>query len=114
MIGLHWWGDIFFAMLVLHALCDFPLQGDYMAQAKNPRRAQAVPWTIVMSAHGLIHAGAVWLVTGSDVLGLMEFAAHVATDILKCYDKLTFAEDQAVHVACKAAWTALWLWFVAT
>ena len=51
-------------LLAAHALCDYPLQGDFLAKAKNPAQPiPGVPWWCAMAAHCAIHAGAVLLVT---------------------------------------------------
>lgn len=97
-----------FQMLVLHALCDFPLQGDYLAKAKNPcAPLPGTPWPIALAAHALIHGGAVMLVTGSLTLGIAETTAHAAIDIAKCRGAISYTTDQALHVACKIAWACI-------
>ena len=49
-----------FVLVVAHFLCDFPLQGDFLAKAKNPEAPlPGVPWQWAMLAHAAIHAGAV-------------------------------------------------------
>lgn len=97
-----------FAMLAAHALADYPLQGDFLAKAKN-RAAPipGVPWYQALGAHAIIHGGAVALITGRASLGVAEAAIHAVTDDLKCRGKLTFNQDQAVHLACKVLWSAL-------
>ena len=97
-----------FYLLAAHALCDFPLQGDYLAKAKNPcAPLPGTPWTIALAAHALIHGGAVMLVTGSLLLGIAETIAHAAIDIAKCRGSISYTTDQALHVACKIAWAVL-------
>ena len=54
-----------------------------------------------------MHGAVVWYLTGSEALGLAEFVAHFATDYLKCDGRITFNQDQFVHVACKAVFAAL-------
>lgn len=93
------------ALLVAHALCDYPLQGDFLSKAKNPiAPIPGVPWWQAMSAHALIHAGAVAWITGIWWLGIPEFVAHFAIDYDKCLKRLTFNEDQAAHIVCKVIW----------
>lgn len=101
-------GDLLFWMLVAHALADYPLQGDFLAKAKS-RQAPitGVPWWQALGAHALIHAGGVALVTGSVWLGLMEFAAHFAIDDAKCKGRLSFNQDQGLHIVCKVLWAAI-------
>lgn len=94
-----WW------LLVAHALCDFPLQNDYLARAKSAWGGHA-EWPFALAAHGLIQGGGVALVTGSIVLGLLELAAHVVIDHVKCAKRISYATDQALHVACKLVWLA--------
>lgn len=98
-----------FALLVFgHALADYPLQGDFLARAKN--RASplpGVPWWQALAAHAVIHAGMVGLVTGSLALALIELAMHALIDDLKCTGKINFNEDQMMHLLCK-------VWYVAT
>ncbi|WP_321795974.1 DUF3307 domain-containing protein [Burkholderia sp. BCC1988] len=72
---------IFFALLVGHALADYPLQGDFLARAKNRfAPVTSVPWYQALAAHALIHMGIVWLMTGIWRLGAPEFIAHAVID----------------------------------
>ncbi len=102
--------ELFAAMIVGHAIADYPLQGDFLARAKS-RAAPlpGVPWQQAMAAHGAIHAGFVGLLTGSVWLGVAEFVAHVVTDDLKCSGKIDFNTDQAIHVTCKAMWLLFYI-----
>lgn len=97
-------------MLIGHAVADYPLQGDWLAKAKN-HTLSLVPgeviWPGALASHAAIHAGAVWLVTGSWALACAEFAAHSVIDFAKCDGRLTYNQDQALHVACKVAWAGL-------
>lgn len=94
-----------FYMLVAHALCDFPLQGDYLARGKNHRSPiPGSPWPILLIAHALIHGGAVALLTGSLALGLAETAVHTVIDYAKCDGCIGYTTDQALHVLCKVVW----------
>ena len=91
-----------------HALCDYPLQGDFLAKGKNHRLPlPGVPWYQCLYAHVLIHAGMVYLITHSFTLAMCEFTIHFATDFAKCEGKLTFNQDQAIHYLCKIAWAIL-------
>lgn len=97
--------ELFAALVVAHAICDYPLQGDFLAKAKN-RTAPlpGVPWQQALGAHAVIHGGAVGLLTGIWWLGVAEAVAHWLTDDAKCRGKLSFNQDQAIHIVCKAAW----------
>ena len=91
-----------------HALCDYPLQGDFLAKAKNiTAPIPGVPWWCAMWAHCAIHAGAVAWLTGSWWLGAAEFATHWMTDYCKCVGQIGFAQDQALHLLFKISWSAL-------
>jgi hypothetical protein len=83
-----------------HWVCDYPLQGDFLAKAKfeGPLRFYH------LVAHAGIHGAAVALITGNVWLGLGEWIAHTIIDELKVKGKTSFATDQALHIACKAAW----------
>lgn len=99
---------MFVALISAHALCDYPLQGDFLAKAKNRLMPiPGVPWWQAMGAHSIIHGGAVWLITGHLSLGLAEVAAHFLIDDAKCRGKLTYNADQAAHLVCKVAWVVL-------
>lgn len=96
-------------MLVLllgaHALADYPLQGDFLSKAKN-RTAPipGVPWQQALGAHVAIHGAFVALITGIWWLALAEAAIHWITDDAKCRGRLSFNQDQAIHLICKFAW----------
>lgn len=113
----HWLAALkaLFALCIGHALADFPLQGEYLAVGKNRRflmRLQdpARPvniWFVCMSVHCLIHAGAVWLITGSALLGAVEFVIHWCIDVAKCEGITSFNQDQILHVLCKVAYVGI-------
>jgi hypothetical protein len=101
---------LFLALLIVHALCDYPLQGDFLSQAKNHRRPiPGVPWYQALTAHSLIQAGGVWVVTGSVKLAVFELVCHWCIDRTKCDGTTSFDTDQMLHALCKAAW----VWIVA-
>lgn len=92
-------------LIAAHALCDYPLQGDFLARAKNrTNQLPGVPWYQALGAHAMIHGGAVALLTGIWWLGVAEVVAHFAIDDAKCRGRLSFNQDQAAHVLCKCAW----------
>ena len=95
----------FFWLLVGHAVCDYPLQGDFLARGKNRRKPlPGIPWYQCLMAHALIHAGAVMLVTNRLDLAVGEFMAHLLIDHWKCDGQFGFNADQALHVMFKAIW----------
>lgn len=92
-------------MLAAHGLCDYPLQGDFLARGKNHTDPiPGVPWYQCLAWHAMIHGGAVALITGSLALGIAEFAIHCVIDFCKCAGLFGFNVDQALHVACKIVW----------
>lgn len=110
---------LLFMLLCAHALCDFPLQTPEIGKGKNRNRpidpAMIPPgqkidktvWIHYMSAHAAIHGGAVSLVTGFWIIGLLEFVAHWTIDFFKCENKYGIFTDQMLHIGCKAVWVIL-------
>lgn len=93
------------ALVAGHAIADYPLQGDFLARAKS--RVVPIPgfpWWQALGAHAAIHGGFVALITGIWWLFFAEAAIHFLTDDAKCRGKIDLNTDQAIHIACKAAW----------
>lgn len=94
-------------LFAAHALCDYPLQGEFLSKGKNRHKSPYLawcPWYWCMTAHCLIHAGAVLLITNSVWLGLTEFAVHFITDFSKCEDWIGMDADQTIHLGVKILW----------
>lgn len=90
------------ALIAAHALCDYPLQGDFLAKAKNQTAPiPGVPWYQALAAHALIQAAAVVLITGSLPAGAFEFVAHGLIDYVKSAGGISFDVDQFLHISCK-------------
>ena len=101
--------SILFLLILGHFICDYPLQGEFLAKAKNPfEQLPGVPWGWAMSAHCFIHSGAVFLITGSLFLALLEFVVHFLTDVTKCNKSLSFHEDQSIHLGTKIGIWIIW------
>lgn len=93
-----------------HALADYPLQGDFLAKAKNRfAPIPGVPWVYGLLPHAAIHGACVGLITGSLTLGVAEFVVHCIIDDAKCAGRFGFHVDQMLHLICKILWVAL-LW----
>lgn len=111
---MYYFVQMVFMMFVGHAVCDYALQSDFIAAAKNPNTDVGKTfWTHVLTAHALIHAGAVYWITQSLTLGLLEFALHWVTDLLKCNNRISLQMDQSIHYWSKVLWaaiTVIWLW----
>lgn len=109
---------MFFALIIGHALADYPLQGKFLAMRKN-RHIKAIDyggdapstlWIYCLSAHSLVHAGAVWVVTGSPVFAAAEFVLHWVIDFAKCEKWTNFHQDQALHALSKLGYVAVIFW----
>lgn len=95
-------------MVAAHALADYPLQGDFLAKAKNHTAPiPGVPFYQALAAHSAIHAGFVGVITGSVWLALAEFVIHGITDYAKCDRRISYNTDQAIHIGCKIVWAAI-------
>lgn len=99
---------ILLLLIGAHFLCDYPLQGDFLARAKN-RAAPifGVPWYQAMLAHAPIHGLAVGLITGHWWLGVAEVVFHFVIDDEKCIGKISFNGDQLRHIVCKFYWAGI-------
>lgn len=99
---------LFAAFLVAHALCDFPLQGAYLSKQKIRKQAGSfAEWLVALSAHCVIHAGAVWLVSGSLLLGAVELVLHSLIDTGKGEGKFGILTDQILHLLCKLGYVVV-------
>lgn len=107
--------SLFFALLIGHALADYPLQGEYLALHKDRHYKDSSGshpphlWIHCLINHAMIHAGFVWLISGSVILGLMELVLHAIIDFIKCEKITSYHTDQLLHIACKVLYVAL-LW----
>ncbi len=109
---------VLFAFIIGHAVCDYPLQGKFLAIRKN-RHIKSIDytgdspgslWVYCLSAHALVHAGAVWVIAGSPVLAFIEFLAHWLIDYAKCEKWTNFHIDQGLHILTKIAFVAWLFW----
>jgi hypothetical protein len=97
-------------LIVMHFLLDFPLQGDFLARAKNHKTPiDGVPWQTCLAAHAIIQGGGVWLVTGSVSLALTETLLHAIIDWQKNQGDFGFNVDQLLHILCKVVFVVI-LW----
>ena len=103
--------ELFFQFCVMHAVLDFMLQPNIMASAKGRDSKYHLKgnrdfpaWYYWLGAHSLGHGGAVYLVSGNAIIGIVETFLHGVIDHLKCERKTSLAVDQAMHFACKAVY----------
>jgi len=100
---------LFAAFVVVHAVADFPLQGDYLSRQKSRLKADnPSDWIVALIAHCVIQAGGVWLISGSLAVAMVELVLHVFIDVSKGEGKFGIVTDQLLHLLCKAVY-ALWL-----
>ena len=100
------------ALLILliagHAICDYPLQGDYLAKSKNRNLSgDSAGWRLHLFYHAAIHCGMVFIITHSIAMGLGELVIHGVTDHLKCEKRISGRVDQAIHLASKVVWAVI-------
>jgi hypothetical protein len=104
---------LFFALLIGHMFADYPCQTEFMALGKDHRRPRPLPgakgetrgvWVHCLTAHCLIHAGAVWVITGSMALALVETVLHWIIDFIKSAGLTNLHLDQFLHLVCKAGY----------
>jgi hypothetical protein len=84
--------------MCVHFLCDYPLQGEYLAKTKNrtlPENEHL--WYHSLTAHASIHAFGVLMVTGSWLAFAIEAVTHWIIDDAKCRGKLSYTDDQIAH-----------------
>jgi len=101
-------------MFIGHAIADFVLQPDAMGYGKNRNSdAQSTKgalfphWYYWMTSHALVHGGAIYLITGSATLGLIETVVHWIIDFCKCEGWFNIHIDQTLHIACKLIYCLL-------
>jgi hypothetical protein len=96
----------FFLLAIGHAVADYALQTEYMSRAKA-RKSEPQTWFWVLGAHALVHAGMVYLITGSTIFAFAEFTAHFVIDYFKSEGKYGYHTDQVLHYLCKVLWVGL-------
>lgn len=92
--------EIFLTLMMVHYLCDFSLQNDFVAKFKSyivDGKYNPI-WYHCLTAHCAIHALGVYVLTKSVYLSLFMFFTHFLIDHLKCKGKITFNGDQLLHV----------------
>lgn len=94
--------EIFFWLVVAHAICDYVFQPEAMAKGKAG--LNGVPWYYWLAAHALTHGAAVGFVTKMFPLALIETAAHAAIDYGKVRRKYGIHIDQLLHILCKVGY----------
>ena len=105
------------AMIMGHALGDYPLQGAFLASCKNRNTdssvffgGSSIPaglWIHALTAHSLIQAGIVWIISGSAAAAAIELILHWITDFIRCEGWISYTFDQVIHVSCKIAFACL-------
>ena len=104
--------NILLGLIAGHFISDYVLQTDAIATGKNRHLDKAkfgVNWLYWMTAHTMIHGVAVYLVTGSTILGVAETVAHWMIDFGKCEGWYDLHADQFLHLICKLLWMGILL-----
>lgn len=101
--------ELLFLLAVGHALADYPLQGDFLARAKEGRVPGVSP-AVALFMHSLIHGGLVAYVVGIWWIGVLELVAHYLIDTAKLCGSISFRTDQTLHLACKLVWAVIAVW----
>lgn len=105
---------LLFQMLIGHAVADFVMQPKAMGFGKNRNNMQQTKadsvfprWYYWMTAHALVHGGAVYIISGSAWLGLIETILHWCIDFAKCERWINLHVDQMLHIVCKLVYCLL-------
>lgn len=98
---------LFGVLLFFHFLADYPLQGDFLAKAKNSANPVDYPWQHALFAHAFIHAGFVFIATGSLTCSVGELISHAYIDDVKSRGEITAHQDQVAHIVLKGVWVIL-------
>lgn len=106
--------EIFYQLMIGHAIADYALQPPNIALGKNRHsgppagyderlhgKRQPI-WILVMTAHALIHAGMVLIITGDPVLSVWQLLTHFLIDVLKCERMFNLWVDQFLHTSVLA------------
>lgn len=96
---------LLFTLLMGHAVADFALQSDAMAQGKrgtvvsvpNGQKPQ-VTWVYWLMAHSLIHGAAVMVITGGIWMAVFATVVHVLVDFGKTRNHYGIHMDQTLHL----------------
>lgn len=105
-LGLLFW------LLVGHAFADFAFQHHTFARGKSrfneppgydPKLhgPKQTSWPYYLTAHALVHAGMVGLITGSTIWAIFEFVAHWIIDFAKTSQWTGIHQDQFLHLLTK-------------
>jgi hypothetical protein len=97
-----------FKLLCGHALADFALQTEFMMLTKGRNKVPSYldekhrpMWPYTLTAHALINAGVVLLITQNPGLAISEFIYHWVIDFIKCEGYINIHTDQTLHIITK-------------
>ncbi len=105
-----------FKLIIGHAVADFVLQQKAMSIGKCRRSKQdnklarkwpPYMWFYWLTAHSLVNAGVVWLITDSMLFAFVELILHWIIDHLKCEKLTNLHTDQLLHLTCKIMYAVL-------
>jgi hypothetical protein len=99
--------ELLLALALSHFVADYPLQGQYLAEAKRAAlRTFEGTWALV--AHAAVQAGSAGVaaaVLGGPwaVVSLLVGVSHFAVDLGKVRNIIDYRADQALHLTVMAA-----------
>ena len=103
-------------MIFAHALGDMALQTEFMGKYKSKlypfhSNGREFPhfWVFVLSSHALTCGAVVAIITGLWWLGVLEAIFHWIIDYMSTNRRITFWQDQTLHLFSKIVWVILWV-----
>ena len=90
-------GNIF-KLCFAHALGDMALQTSFMATHK--KRKNNKEWYMVLFGHAIMNGGCMWIVTGNEIIGIVETIFHFLIDLCKSEGYFNNKIDQLLHFVC--------------
>jgi len=114
--------ELFILLIFAHALADFGLQSNTMAQRKsrlyekklkieyekkNPTEKFQPLWFFFLFAHSIIHGLCIWALTENMTWALLEIPFHFIIDSLKTHGKTNIHGDQFLHLCTKIFYLSL-------
>lgn len=100
--------NLFFKLIMMHALTDWALQTEFIARTKGRHtipdyldKDHLPMWPYTLTAHALVNALGVYIVTNRWEFGVLELIVHWVVDFLKCEKLLNLHGDQLLHILSK-------------
>lgn len=102
--------QVFFILVFVHLLMDYPLQSDFVAKGKNHLKPfDGVNPYLLLASHSFMQAMGVYLVTLNPFFAFIEFVIHGYIDYLKSDMQISFTTDQMLHIGLKVIFAILFV-----